>query len=427
MKLLPNGGSEGNWAAPTAAGFSGQVALPGSKSLTARHLVLAALATAPTELVGALAARDTDLLATALAKMGATVTKSEDAWRVAPGPLRGGATIDCGLAGTVMRFLLPLAALAPGTTTFVGDEAATARPLGGLIEALRTLGASITCHGPDGFLPLNVTGGIPLEGEVHVDSAASSQFLSALLLASAASKSLRIYVKGEPPSQPHIDMTIATLRAVGCGVTQTAPAVFDCGGRRPRGGKVQVEPDLSNAGTFLAAAIAGKGQVRIPNWPSHTTQVGAKWPEILEKMGAKCQLRGTTLHCTGGSGIRPLHRNMRDEGELVPTVVALAALAGDESVLTGISHLRGHETDRLAALATEITRLGGDVTELEDGLVIRPRKLHAALVQTYADHRMATFGAIIGLAVPGVVVQNVATTDKTMPNFVQMWKNLVDG
>jgi len=190
---------------------------------------------------------------------------------------------------------------------------------------------------------------------------------------------------------------------------------------------VQVEPDLSNAAPFLAAALITGGRVRVPGWPQRTTQAGDALRDILDAMGADVALDQGGLTVVGTGEIAGLDVDLHDAGELTPVVVAIAALAEDPSRVTGIAHLRGHETDRVAALATEINRLGGDVTEQADGLVVRPRPLHGGQVATYDDHRLATAATVIGLVVPGIEVENVETTAKTLPGFVDRWTAMLAG
>jgi 3-phosphoshikimate 1-carboxyvinyltransferase len=414
------------WAAPTpTGGLDAVVTLPGSKSATARALVLAALADAPTRLVGPLRARDTDLMADGLRALGVTIAREGDDWLVTPGPLRGPAAIDCGLAGTVMRFLLPVAALATGDVAFDGDPRARQRPLGGLIDALRDL-AVVVDDGGTGTLPVVVHGtGAVTGGPVAVDAAASSQFVSALLLAGCRfGAGIDLAVPGALPSAPHVTMTIAMLRDRGVDVTEVGSQRWVVHPGQPCGGVVPIEPDLSNAAAFLAAALVVGGSVRIPGWPSRTDQPGDDLRRILAAMGAAVDLSGAGLTVTGTGRIAGADLDLGHAGELTPVVAALAALADSPSRLRGIAHLRGHETDRLAALTTEIRRLGGDATETDDGLVITPRPLAAAVVRTYHDHRMAHFAAVIGLAVPGVGIEEVATTAKTMPDFVDRWTAL---
>lgn len=435
------------WPAPPATGpVDAVVRVPGSKSETNRALVLAALADAPSTVRGALDARDTRLMIEGLRALGARLEEPGDGTiRVTPlDRVRAGTTIDCGLAGTVLRFLPAVAALADGETTFLGDPAACARPVAPLLEALADGGATVTFLGEPGFLPFRVRGegAFPspgASGDLLVNASASSQFLSALLLAAPLmSRPVTIRARGRVVSAPHVAMSVGALRARGVAVRE-APIQPDEGGPagpgwavtpgRPRGGPISIDPDLSNAGPFLAAAALTGGRVRIPGWPARTTQPGEAWRGLLERMGALVVVDGDGLAVQGpGAGaLRGIDVDLSAVGELAPTLAALAVCATTPSRLRGIGHLRGHETDRLAALATEITRLGGDATERPDGLEIRPRPLHAARVRTYADHRMATFGAIVGLLVPGVEVQDIATTSKTLPGFARMWADMLAG
>ena len=426
------------WRAPVAdSPVDATVAIPGSKSITARALYLAAVAEAPSLVTGALDARDTRLFADALEVMGARIEDAGDgALRVTPMslPPRGG-RIECGLAGTVMRFLPPLAALSAEETLFDGDKQAYARPLGPLLDALVRMGASVTYHGERGHLPFSIRGPLrtPLGAQAWVDASSSSQFLSALLLVSPlVGDPLFVSAPGPVPSMPHVEMTLASLAGAGIDLEVVDEAQADLSTwhvfpSRPRGGEIVVEPDLSNAGPFLAAAMITGGRVRIPAWPGATTQAGDAWRALLGHMGATIPLDEEGLILTGpGAGNYPgIKATMAEVGELTPTLAAICAYASTPSHLSGIAHLRGHETDRLAALVAEINRAGGQAEETEDGLVITPRPLHAAQIRSYADHRMATFGAILGLITPGIAVDDIACTSKTLPGFAAMWDSLL--
>lgn len=419
------------WPAPIAAGpVDAVVDLPGSKSLTNRYLVLAALADGPSRLRAPLRSRDTLLMAGGLEAMGVTITaESGGDWVVTPGELAGPAGVDCGLAGTVMRFLPPVAALARGDVSFDGDPRARTRPMGPLLDALRHLGVKVDDAGRGG-LPFTVHGvGRVPGGEVSLDSSASSQFVSGLLLAGARyAAGLTVRHVGPPmPSEPHVTMTVELLREAGVDVDDSLPNRWQVAPGPIAPIDVQVEPDLSNAAPFLAAALITGGRVRVPGWPQRTTQAGDALRDILDAMGADVALDQGGLTVVGTGEIAGLDVDLHDAGELTPVVVAIAALAEDPSRVTGIAHLRGHETDRVAALATEINRLGGDVTEQADGLVVRPRPLHGGQVATYDDHRLATAATVIGLVVPGIEVENVETTAKTLPGFVDRWTAMLAG
>nr|WP_269045395.1 3-phosphoshikimate 1-carboxyvinyltransferase [Paenarthrobacter sp. Z7-10] len=425
------------WAAPSAsAPVNATVAVPGSKSLTNRYLILAALADGPSRLRAPLHSRDSALMIAALRALGAVIEVLDDGdggfgpdLRVTPlaagAMLPAGASVDCGLAGTVMRFVPPVAALTSGSVVFDGDPQARSRPMGPVIHGLRSLGVQLD-DGDAGGLPFRIHGkGAVRGGHLVIDASGSSQFVSALLLAGARfTDGLHLEHVGKPvPSLDHIRMTVSVLREVGVAVDDSVPNNWVVQPGTIRAFDVQVEPDLSNAGPFLAAALAAGGTVRIPHWPAATLQVGDRWRSIFTEFGAEVSLNEGTLTVTAGPEIKGVE--LADTSELAPTVAALCALATGPSVLSGIGHLRGHETDRLAALAAEINRLGGSVTETVDGLAITPAPLHGGLFHSYADHRMATAGAILGLAVPGVEVEDIATTGKTMPEFVQLWTDML--
>jgi 3-phosphoshikimate 1-carboxyvinyltransferase len=400
--------------------------VPGSKSLTNRWLVLAALADDPSELHGALRSRDTELMAAALRALGVDVQSTADGWRVTPRPLRGPAEVDCGLAGTVMRFVPPVAALSSGDVRIDGDPRARERPLAGLTLALRELGAQVEGDA----LPILVRGYGELPGgHVRVDASESSQLISGLLLAAPrSSHGVTVTAEGRRvPSRPHLDMTVECLRRAGAQVEEPEPGTWSVAPGPLSLGAVEVEPDLSNAGPFLAAALVTGGTVTVPRWPRTTTQAGDALRGLLSAMGAEVTLDVDGLTVSGTGAVHGIDADLGDVGELVPTVVAVAALAETPSRITGVGHLRGHETDRLAALVSELRRLGGDAEELEDGIAVRPAPLHGAELETYADHRMATAAALIGLRVPDVVVRDVGTTAKTLPDFTRMWAEMLEG
>ena len=418
-----------DFAAPVATRtLAATVELPGSKSLTNRELVLSALATEPTRLTGALVSRDSALMISALQSLGAKIENGDTTNpTVHPASLEGDSSIDCGLAGTVMRFVPPLAALNRGTVNFDGDAAARRRPMKTTIDSLRALGAEV--ENLDGSLPFTVVGnGFVDGGEITIDASSSSQFVSGLLLAAARFKNgLTLRHEGDHlPSMPHIEMTLQCLRERGVAVSEPEPCVWRVEPGPIAGGAKEIEPDLSNAGPFLAAALVAGGSVTISGWPTVTTQVGDEFDGILQQMGAEIvrDERGLTL--TGSGEIKGIDIDLSIGGELAPVIAGLATLATSPSRLRGIAHLRGHETDRLAALATEINRIGGNCQETEDGLLIEPsNELHGGLWRTYEDHRMATTGAIIGLRVPGIVIENIGTTAKTMPNFTGLWNQML--
>ena len=473
MRSDPTPPARGPWPVPAARGpLDATVALPGSKSLTARALLLSAVAADPTTITGVLRSRDTDLMLTALTALGARFEEiggDPTHLRARPVPLPahvetgpdGAGRIDVGLAGTVMRFVPPLAAIADAPVVFDGDRAARLRPLGPLLDALAELGAEVTCLGEPGRLPVRVGPGDGALGRpvdparpeqphrASVDASASSQFLSALLLVGPLLPGgIAVTAVGPVTSLPHVTMTVASLRERGIVVEEPdEPAAGAAGSERtwtvrpgrPAGGRASIEPDLSNAGAFLAAALIAGGEVSIPGWPAPTTQAGDAWRELLPRLGGAVELRGgpegvrtLVVRGTGASSLRGIDADLSAVGELTPVVAALAALAsehGHPSRLHGIAHLRGHETDRLAALVTEITRVGGIARQTDDGLMIDALpagdRLHPALLRSYADHRIAAFAALIGLGVPGTELDDVECTSKTLPDFPALWAGLL--
>jgi 3-phosphoshikimate 1-carboxyvinyltransferase len=421
------------WDAPTVTDpVQARVTVPGSKSATNRALLLAALSEDPSELHLPLRSRDTLLMAGALRALGAGIEDGPDgSWLVTPArPVRGGGSVDVGASGTVMRFVTTLAALADGPVHFDGDPRSHERPVGPLVEALRELGAQIDDTANPGHFPLTVRGhGSLLGGVVEIDSGTSSQFVSALLLSGARFDNgvdVR-HVGDRLPSQPYIQMAVEMVRAAGVSVDDSEPERWRVTPGPIRAVSQTIEPDLSNAAPFLAAALITGGRITVPDWPRHTTQPGDRLREILTLMGARCELTDEGLTVAGDGTVHGVDLYLADEAELTPTIAALAALADSPSRLRGIGHTRLHETDRVAALAKEINALGGVVTELADELVIQPAPLHGGVFESYEDHRMATAGAVLGLAVPGVRVVDIATTGKTLPDFPGRWSAMLAG
>mgnify|MGYP000939191239 CR=1 FL=1 len=422
--------SDAHWPAP----FRGrtpvraQVRIPGSKSVTNRALILASLATTPSTIRKPLISRDSELMSAGLLALGISITGSDEAWQITPAPLRGPARVDVGNAGTVMRFLPPLAAFAEGDISFDGDPRSYERPLGPVIKALEELGIEIE-HGGRYSLPMVIKArGKVKGGALTIDASASSQFLSALLLvAPSMEEGITVTHRGGAlPSMPHIEMTVAMLRDFGADVTvDPAAQTWSVKAGVLHGKDLVIEPDLSNASPFLSIAMVCGGSITISDWPRATTQPGDQLRDIFTQMGATVELNDDGLTLTGGSSIHGIDIDLHDVGELTPSIAALASLADSPSHLRGIGHLRLHETDRLAALTREINSLGGNVVEEETALHITPAPLHAGVFHTYEDHRLATAGAVIGLVTPGIEVENVATTRKTLPDFPGLWNSLV--
>lgn len=403
------------------------VDLPGSKSLTNRALLLAAVSEAPSVIRHPLVSRDTTLMATALQSLGTVIDGTETEWRITPAaPLRSTDAIDCGLAGTVMRFVPPIAVLADGPVAFDGDEHMRNRPVGQVLNALRALGAGV-----DGeALPFTINGTGRLRGgRVVIDASASSQFVSALLLAGARyDNGVDVRHDGKPvPSLPHIEMTIAMLREHGVGVDDADANRWTVAPGPIKPVDRTIEPDLSNAAPFLALAAVTGGRILVQGWPLSTTQAGDELRNILSQMGCRVRLEDGGLELQGPDRLSGIDVDLHDVGELTPVVAALCALADSPSHLRGVAHIRHHETDRLAALARELGGLGADISETEDGLNLRPAHLHGGLFRTYADHRMAHAGVVIAAAAEGVLVEDIDTTAKTFPDFAGFWSALHPG
>lgn len=434
--MLPVGNSTATrpqrpWTAPLASNpVVASLRLPGSKSMTARALVLSALASGPSTLSRPLRARDTELMAAGLRALGAHMSiTDDDRWLIRPHPLAGPAHVDVGLAGTVMRFVPPVAGLAEGRVTFDGDPEARVRPIGPLIGALRSLGVRVDTPAT-GSLPLTVYGaGRVSGGEVVIDASASSQLVSGLLLAAPRfDRGVVVRHVGPPvPSAPHLRMTVQMLRAAGAAVDDTVPNVWAVEPGPLAGRGWEVEPDLSGAVPFFAAALVTGGKVTLRDWPRSSAQPVEQLRSLLRRMGGEVTLTTEGLTVRGTGTVRGLEADLSDVSELTPVLTALAMLADSPSRFTGIAHIRGHETDRIAALAREFTALGADLTESADGLEIRPRPLRGGTFHTYRDHRMAHAAAVVGLAVPGIQLDDVSCTSKTMPEFPALWSATVTG
>ncbi|MFG6279426.1 3-phosphoshikimate 1-carboxyvinyltransferase [Microbacterium sp. 5K110] len=429
--LSPTAAPRGEWAAPVAdTAVDATVTVPGSKSLTNRELVLAALADGPGVLHAPLHSDDSARMIDALRVLGVGIEEVDEGspfgpdLRVTPpAAFTGGTTVDCGQAGTVMRFVTPVAGLSRGDVHLTAHESALHRPMGAMISALREVGVDID-DGGNWTLPFTVRGhGQVRGGEVEIDASQSSQFVSGLLLAAPrfdVGLHLR-HVGSRLPSLPHIDMTIEALAHRGVHVERPSTGEWIVPAGPVRAKDIAIEPDLSNAAPFLAAAMVAGGSVAITGWPAHSTQPGALLPEILGEMGAHVSRRGGTLTVTAGDRIVGAELDLAAAGELAPTIFGLAAFADGPTTLHGIGHIRGHETDRIAALVGNLRSLGGEAHELEDGIRIVPAPLHGGGWKAHHDHRMATTGALIGLRTPGVVIDDIGTTAKTLPQFAALW------
>ena len=433
-RVAPSGATTPLWLAPTIHDpLAATLSLPGSKSATNRALVLAALANAPSTLYKPLYSRDSELMIAALRNLGLGVDQQPESISITPREMRGGTHIDVGNAGTVMRFLPPLAALAHGEVAFDGDPRSHERPLKPVIKALEELGIDID-HGGRYSLPMRIHGSGEISGgEINIDASQSSQFLSSLLLvAPRMKKGLTItHIGSTLPSMPHIEMTIAALSERGVKVKKVDNNSWQVLPSEIQGIRTLIEPDLSNAAPFLGAAMIAGGSVTIRDWPKSTTQPGDQLREIFTRMGGEItRSKGSAaqaedLTITGSGSIHGIDIDLHDVGELTPSIAAVALLADSPSHLRGIGHLRLHETDRLAAIAIEFNNLGGKVIAHEDSIEIHPAPLNGGTFHTYEDHRLATAAAMIGLRVPQVLVENIETTSKTFPDFPGLWSSML--
>ncbi len=403
--------------------------VPGSKSASARALVLSALASGPSILTGLLDSRDTTLMRSGLESLGTSFQRLDDGrLKVLPAAsVSGGARIDCGLAGTVLRFLPPIAVLSAETTSFYGDPAASERPVGTLLAALEQLGAKVS---RPHRLPFEVSGAPDFAGgAVRMDSSASSQFVSALLLAGARYRDgIQLELTGQLPSAPHVAMTCSLLQRRGVQVTQPTANSWQVAPGPIAGLDEVVEPDLTNAATLLAAALVAGGELTTA-WPAESVQAADELLAVLRAFGAEISLNSTAgereVTVRGTGQLRGAELDLHQVSELTPLAAALAALADEPSRIRGVAHIRGHETDRLAALAAGLNGLGVTTSETADGLEIRPGSRHGGIFPTHADHRLAHAGALIGLVTPGVVLDDVACTTKTLPDFPGLWSRLI--
>lgn len=413
------------WTAPFAQHpIRGRIVVPGSKSETNRALVLAALADGPGSIEGALTSRDTTLMMDALRSFGVTINEGEDTLQVCPPDrLSSAGTVECGLAGTVMRFVPPIALLADSPTTFVGDPHASYRPMAPLLNALRRLGARVDHD----RLPVAVTPPVAFGEACEVDASDSSQFVSGLLLAGArypAGLWLRHSGKNLP-SRPHIEMTVEMLRARGVQIAIPDSVTWIVHPGPIKASTGVIAPDLTNAAVFLAAGLLTGGHVTIPHWPRSTAQPGVLFLDIASRFGAQVHADGDEVSLKAAGQLSGIEVDLSSASELTPVVAAIALFATGVTTITGVAHIRGHETDRIAALATEFSAAGADVTQTEDGLqILGGARLRPRTFETYDDHRMAHAAALVGLRVPGTSLSDVSCTSKTMPGFAKDWSAL---
>ena len=401
--------------------------LPGSKSYTHRALMAAALAAGESVLTNALKAEDTELTAQALAQLGAGIEWQGTRIRVQG---RNGRWLPAaepfylGNSGTSMRFLTALVALGEGEYLLTGTDRLCQRPLGELLTALSEIGVRAVSEKGDGCPPVRVTGGLT-GGKARLSGAISSQYLSALLfIGPLAPKGLEIEVTGELVSRPYVDLTLEVLEDFGVSYYREGYRVFQLpGGQCYLPQEYQIEADASSASYFWAAAALTGGRVTITNLSLTSSQGDAAFPRVLAQMGCAVESTEAGLTVRGGT-LQGIEVDMATMPDLVPTLAVLAAFAQGETVISGVAHLRHKESDRLQAMATELAKMGLEVRETEDGLVIRGGQPHGAVIDTYNDHRIAMSFAVAGLKAAGVVINDPECVAKSFPEFWEFFKRL---
>ncbi len=407
-----------------------EVVVPGSKSLTNRALVVAGLAAGRSTLTGVLDADDTRAMLAGLEALGVGIERSTDGTTVTVDGVEGAppvadARIDARLSGTTARFLAPVLARVAGTSHLDGLPPFRRRPMGPSIAALRSLGCTVTEHGTPGHLPITVTGGPVAGGEVAVAGEVSSQFLSGLLLAGPAfPDGLTVRVTTPLVSVPYVEMTVEVLRWFGAEVHRPDAATFVVAGGGTRGAQLAIEPDASAASYLLAAAAITGGRVRVPGLTPASSQGDAGFAAVLARMGAEVVVdhRGTEVRGTGR--LRGIEVDLGAMSDTAQTLAAVAVFAEGPTRITGIGFIRAKETDRIAAVVTELRRLGIDAREEEDGLVVHPGRPSPGVVATYDDHRMAMSFALLGLVVPGIAIADPGCVAKTFPTYFEVLEQL---
>ena len=412
---------------PLPGPLDATVTVPGSKSITNRALVCAALADGTSELEGALLADDTEAMIGCLTDLGAAVDLGGAAgdapgtWRVTPGPVRSaswsGTILDARLSGTTARFVAPLLGLGPQPVLLDGAPPLRARPMAAGFEALRSLGAQVDEMGEAGHLPARISGH-PASGEVTLRADTSSQFTSGLLLsAPARAQGLTVHLDGPVVSQPYLDLTVAVMRAFAAAVEVPDERTFVVAPGGYRATSYRIEPDASAAAYFFAAAVIVGGRVRVEGLGAGSRQGDVAFVDVLEQMGADV-VRGADFIEIRSTGT--LHGTTVDLSQLsdtAQTLAAVAVFADGPTEVTGVGFIRAKETDRIAAVVTELRRCGIEADETDDGFRIAPGAPRPAVIQTYDDHRMAMSFALIGLRAPGIRIADPGCVAKTFPGY----------
>ena len=411
---------------PVAGPLDAVVRPPGSKSITNRALVCAALADGTSTLEGALESEDTLVMAEALRRLGIPVEQqasrfvvSGQGGRLAPGPLE----LYVANSGTTVRFLTPMVALGHGTYTLDGTPRMRERPIADLLTALAGLGVRAESTRGTGCPPVAVHAAGLAGGKATVRGDVSSQFLSGLLLAGPkAASDLVLTVDGPLVSEPYIRMTLAVMRSFGAAVEENDLRTFRIAAPRPyRALRYEIEPDASAASYFWAAAAIAGGSVKVAGLTRDSLQGDVRFCECLAQMGCRVAYEPDGVRVEGGPLVG-VDVDMNDISDTVQTLSVVALFAKGPTTIRGVAHIRHKETDRISALAAELRRLGATVEEREDGLQIEGagnelQRLHGAALDTYDDHRMAMSLALAGLKIPGVVINHPDCTAKTYPGF----------
>ncbi len=403
----------------------GSIRPPGSKSITNRALVCAALAKGRSALAGALDSDDTRVMVDSLRRLGIEVDHERQAATVRVEGCAGrwpsrGADLYVGNSGTTIRFLTAAAALGRGTYRLDGTPRMRERPIGDLLDALNQLGADARSEAGNGCPPVVVRASGLRGGRATVAGDISSQFLSGLLMAApCAEQDTELRVRGKLVSRPYIDMTLAVMRAFGAAVDEPEPGrLVVRGGRAYVGCDYTIEPDASAASYFFAAAAITGGRVTVEGLTRDSLQGDVAFCECLERMGCRVEYGPGSITVAGGP-LRGIEADMNPISDTVQTLAAVALAAEGPTSVTGVAHMRHKETDRIAALASELRKLGATVEERPDGLTIIPGPLRPAAIETYDDHRMAMSMALVGLIAPGVVILDPGCTAKTYPGFFE--------
>ena len=408
---------------PLEGPIDATVEVPGSKSITNRALVAAALASGRSVLSRALSADDTAAMAAALARLGIGVERDAASGdvvvdggceRLRPGPVE----LDARLSGTTARFLLPVLALGRGRYRLDGLAALRARPMAPGLRALRDLGVEVVEEGEPGHLPVTVVGAELAGGTVRVPGAVSSQFVSGLLLAGPATRrGVRVELEQPVVSRPYLGLTLATMEAFGAEVDGDVERGVDVapGGYRAR--RHAIEPDASSASYFFAAAVVCGGRVRVPGLGRQSAQGDLAFVDVLEAMGADVRREDGFVEVRSGPSLSGVDVDMADLSDTAQTLAAVAVFASSPTRVRGIGFIRAKETDRIAAVVSELRRCGIRAEEHGDGFTVHPGLPRPAVIETYDDHRMAMSFTLLGLRAPGIEIADPGCVGKTFPGF----------